>query len=81
MTELNNNMDFQQAYQALSETVAKLEDPNTTIDESITLYEQACRLVVFCQRKLNETKEKITDINERVAELRKSGEPLFEEEE
>ena len=79
MTEINNNMDFQQAYAALNETVAQLEDPKTTIDESIALYEQACKLVVFCQRKLNETKGKITDINERVAELRKSGAPLFED--
>ena len=79
MTEINNQMDFQQAYAALKETVAELEKPETTIDESIVLYEKACKLVVFCQRKLSETQSRITDINECIAELRQSGEPLFED--
>ena len=79
MNEIKNEMDFQQAFDALKETVDKLEDPKTSIDESIVLYEQACRLVVFCQRRLNETKGRIIDINERIAELRQNDEPLFEE--
>ncbi len=79
MIEINNRMDFQQAFAALRETVAKLENPNTTLDESLALYERSCRLVVYCQRKLNETKKQIVEINERVAELRKSGAPLFED--
>lgn len=80
MTELNNNMDFEEAYAALKETVAKLEDPENKIDDSIALYEQACKLVVYCQRKLSDSKTKITDINERIAELKANKEPLFEEE-
>lgn len=79
MTEMKNEMEFQEAFDALKETVDKLEDPKTTIDESIELYEQACKLVVLCQRRLNETKGRIIDINERIAELRKNDEPLFEE--
>lgn len=79
MTEMNNNMDFNQAYEALRETVAAMEKSDTTIDQSLELYEQACKLLLFCQRKLNETKTKITDINERIAELRDSAEPLFED--
>ena len=79
MTEMKNEMDFQEAFDALKETVDKLEDPKTTIDESIGLYEQACKLIVFCQRRLNETKGRIIDINERIAELRQNDEPLFEE--
>lgn len=79
MTEIKNEMEFQEAFDALKETVDKLEDPKTSIDESIELYEQACKLIVFCQRKLNETKGRIIDINERIAELRQNDEPLFEE--
>lgn len=79
MDEISNEMDFQQAFDSLKETVDKLEDPNTTIDESIELYEQACKLVVFCQRKLNDNKLRITDINERIAQLRQNSEPLFED--
>ena len=79
MDEISNEMDFQQAFDSLKEIVDKLEDPKTTIDESIELYEQACKLVVFCQRKLNDNKLKITDINERIAQLRQNSEPLFED--
>ena len=80
MTELNNNMDFEQAYAALKETVAALEASKDKIEDTIALYEQACRLVVYCQRKLTETKDRIVDINERIRELKASGEPLFEDE-
>lgn len=79
MTELNNNMDFEQAYAALKETVAALEGSNNTIEETIALYERACRLVVYCQRKLNETKGRIVDINEHIRELKASGAPMFED--
>ena len=79
MIELNNEMEFDTAYEALKETVALMEKADGNLDELLKLYERACRLVVYCQRKLNETKTKITDINERVAALRQSGEPLFED--
>ena len=79
MTELNNNMDFEQAYTALKETVAALEGSNNSLDDMIALYDRACRLVVHCQRKLNETKGRIEDINEHIHELKVSGAPMFEE--
>ena len=77
MTELSNDMNYEQAYSALRETVAALEDSKTTIEDSLALYERACRLVVYCQRKLSEAKLEITDINARVAELRKENADLF----
>lgn len=80
MNEIHDKMNFEQAYAALRETVAALENPDTTIDESLALYEKACKLVVLCQRKLNEARDKVVDINTRVKELRVSGAPLFEEE-
>ena len=77
MTELHNNMTYEEAYTALKETVAVLEDPKTSIDESLSLYERACKLVVYCQRKLGEAKMEITDINTRIAEMKKNNEELF----
>jgi len=79
MTELNNNMSYEEAYKALKETVALLEDPKTMIEDSLKLYERACRLVLYCQRKLGEAKLEITDINTRIAKLRESEAPLFED--
>ena len=77
MKEPNNNMTYEEAYAALRETVDALEDPNLKIEDSLALYERACRLVIFCQRKLGEVKMKVTDINTRMKQLRESGEELF----
>ena len=79
MAELNNQMDFEEAYAALRDVVAKLEDPKNKIEDSIALYEQACRLVLYCRRKLAEAKMQITDINERIAKLKETGGDLFED--
>lgn len=80
MTELNDKMDFEEAYAALREVVTQLENPKNKIEENIALYEKACRLVLLCRRKLDEAKMQITDINERIAQLRDSGDAIFEEE-
>ena len=79
MTEPNNNMTFDEAYRALEETVRAMEAPEINFKESLALYEKACRLVVYCQRKLAEAKAEITDINERVRKLKETNAPLFED--
>ena len=80
MTELNDKMDFEEAYAALREVVAQLEDPKNKIEDNIALYEKACRLVLFWRRKRDEAKMEITDINERIEQLKDSGDKIFEEE-
>ena len=79
MTELNNNMCYEEAYNALKETIAVLEDPKTVIEESLALYERACKLVLYCQRKLSEAKLEVTDINERIKKMKEDNTPLFED--
>ena len=79
MSELNEKMDFEEAYAALREVVTQMEDPNNKIEENIASYEKACRLVLFCRRKLDEAKKEITDINERIAQLKDSGDDIFED--
>lgn len=79
MTELNDKIDFEEAYTALQEVVAQLENPQNKIEENIALYEQACKLVLHCRRKLDEAKTRITDINERIAQLKSSDDALFED--
>lgn len=78
MSELNNSMDFETAYAKLREVVTQLEDPKNKIEDNIALYEQACKLVLYCRRKLEETGMKITQINERVAKM-KNSEKIFED--
>ena len=79
MTELNNHMTYEEAYSALKETVAALEDPKTVIEKSLMLYERACKLVLYCQRKLGEARLEVTDINTRIKKLKEDNAPLFED--
>ena len=79
MTELNENMDFEQAYAALREVVTQMENPKIKIEDTIALYEKACRLVLHCRRKLDEARMQITDVNERIRKLKESGSSLFED--
>lgn len=79
MTELNNKMTFDEAYKALEETVREMETPGIQFKDSLRLYEQACKLVVYCQRKLADAKGQVTEINERVRKLKETNAPLFED--
>ena len=70
MTEQYESMDYEAAYAALQALVAKLENPKNTIEENIALYEEACKRVLACRKKLGEAKQQIIDINERIARLK-----------
>ena len=77
MTELNNNMTFEEAFAALRETVTAIENPKTPLRDVMALYERACRLTIYCRRKIRDVKMEITDIHSRMTELKNSDEPLF----
>ena len=79
MTELNENLDFETAYADLRDVVRQMEDPKNKIEDTIALYEKACRLVLHCRRKLDEARMEISDVNERIRQLRDSGAKLFED--
>lgn len=79
MTQPNNKMTFDEAYRALEETVRAMEAPDIDFRQSLVLYEKACKLVVYCQRKLADAKTEISEINERVRKLKETNAPLFED--
>lgn len=47
----------------LKEIIAKIEDGNTSLDESMKLYEQGAVLVKQCETMLNEAELKITTLS------------------
>lgn len=79
MTELKNDMTFHEAYKALEETVREMETPGLDFERSLQLYEQACKLVVMCRRRIGEARLRITEVNERVRKLHETNAPLFED--
>ena len=54
-----NNMNFESATARLEEIVKLLEKGNTSLDESLKLYEEGVHLVRFCNNALDEAEKKI----------------------
>jgi exodeoxyribonuclease VII small subunit len=55
---------FEEMLGELKEVVKKMEDPDTGLDESITLYERGAALIRECERKLVEAELKVTEVTE-----------------
>ena len=55
-------MKFEDAIKELEETVKKLESGETTLEESMELFEKGVSLSRTCQKLLDEAKLKITKL-------------------
>lgn len=60
----NKNIDFEQSLNKLKEILEKINDENTSIDESIKLYEDAKIIIDNIQDALKNVKDKIEKIIE-----------------
>ena len=58
----NKNIDFEQSLNKLKEILEKINDENTSVDESIKLYEDAKIIIDSIQDPLKNVKEKIEKI-------------------
>ena len=54
---------YEQKIERLKQIIEKIEDGNTSLDESIRLYEQGAMLVKQCETLLNEAEVKITTLS------------------
>jgi exodeoxyribonuclease VII small subunit len=52
-------MNFETAMQRLEEIAEALEGGSRSLDESLTLFEEANRLITFCFGKLDEAEQKL----------------------
>ena len=61
MAEKKNaaKMNFETAMQRLEEIAEALEGGSRSLDESLTLFEEANRLITFCFGKLDEAEQKL----------------------
>lgn len=55
----NKKMTFESAAQRLEEIVALLEKGNSSLDESLGLYEEGVRLVKYCNDALDGAEKRI----------------------
>ena len=62
MTEIEQNSHsctFEAAFLRLEEILDKMNSNEISLDESLTLYEEADRLIAMCSKKLNEAERKV----------------------
>ena len=55
-------LDFEQAFQRLEETVVTLEKGGLTLAQATTLYEEGMRLAKVCSQRLDTTELKVTEL-------------------
>ncbi len=59
---MNKDMTYEKAIERLEEIVALLEKNDATLDESMKLFEEGAKLTVFCNEKLKNAEQKITEL-------------------
>ena len=60
---MNNELTYENAVKRLEEILALLEKNDVSLDESIKLFEEGKKLTAFCNEKLENAKQKITEIS------------------
>jgi exodeoxyribonuclease VII small subunit len=59
---------FQQAMERLDEIVRLLEEGSKPLEESISLYEEGCKLVTLCEDKLSSARLKVEELEKNQGE-------------
>ena len=57
------NLTYEQAYNKLEDILEKLESKNTSLDESLSLYEDGISLYKYCNKLLEDAQLKISKFN------------------
>lgn len=76
---MNKKMTFEQANSKLEEIVKNMENNTLTLQESVEQYAQACELLAYCMKELENSKGQIEDINERLNNIQNKESGLFED--
>jgi len=59
------DLTFEQAFEELEATVAKLEDGDLSLEETLALFERGQRLSAHCSRLLEQAELKVTELVKR----------------
>lgn len=55
---------YEEAMHKLEQIVAKLENGDATLDESIKLFEEGAKLAAFCSKALDTAEQKISTLTQ-----------------
>lgn len=62
------NLSFETAMQQLEEILQKLENSDTTLEESLKLYEKGAALTTLCYEKLQTAEQTMTQLSATMQE-------------
>ncbi|XTR37328.1 exodeoxyribonuclease VII small subunit [Paraclostridium tenue] len=63
------NLSYEEAYKSLEDILLKLESGNTSLDESLSLYEEGIKLYRHCNKLLEEATLKINKFDKDGKEI------------
>ena len=58
----NKELTYEAAFRRLEEIVSVLENGRADLDSSLSLFEEANKLAVFCKKKLDNAEQKIVTL-------------------
>lgn len=64
MTAKKNEIKFEEALAGLEERIKMLESSKLSLDESLTVFEEAVALVKICNKKLEKAEERVRVLTE-----------------
>ena len=63
MSDKIEKLSYEEAFDELKQIVAKLNEGKVTLDESLQLYKRGNELAAYCDKKLKEVTQKISEVN------------------
>lgn len=60
-----NEISMQEAFDALNELLAKMDNEDLSLEENFNLYEEGLKLVKICNEKLDAIEKKIIILEEK----------------
>ena len=64
VTEQQDELSVETAFQELDRLADRLEDQETSLEESFALYKKGMKLLKYCSEKLDTVEKKMLQINE-----------------
>lgn len=59
---MNDSPSFEQAYTRLEQILERMNGPTLSLEDSLKLYEEADRLISFCNKRLGEAESRIEQL-------------------
>ncbi len=69
---MKDSISFEKSLKKLEEIAEKLENKDTTLEESITLFEEGMKYSKICSEILNNAKQKIISLSDYEGEAEKN---------